>query len=57
MPKGFKGFQKGHPSYLTEESKRKMINALKGKPSGALGKHWEHSEEAKEKISKNNTRY
>ncbi len=34
MPKGIKGFQKGHPNYLlhhTEEAKKKMSEAKKGK--------------------------
>lgn len=31
MAKGLKGFQKGHPSFLTEESKKKISVALKGK--------------------------
>ena len=31
MPKGFQGFQKGHPSFLTEETKQKISLALKGR--------------------------
>jgi hypothetical protein len=48
-PKGNKWgrkFQIGHPSYLTEESKRK-ISTNNGR--GMLGKH--HSEEVKQKMS------
>lgn len=45
MPKGIKGFQKGHVGYkywlgkkITEESKKKMRIAKLGKPSKLLGK-------------------
>jgi hypothetical protein len=34
MPKGLKGFQKGHPSFLTEESRRKIGLASKGNTHG-----------------------
>lgn len=31
MAKGIKGFQKGHPSYLTKESKIKISKTMKGR--------------------------
>lgn len=37
---------------LTEEHKRKLSEAKKGKPSNNKGKHWKLSEETKKKISK-----
>lgn len=42
-----------HLRGISEETKRKISESLKGKPSGMLGKH--HSEESKEKIRTNNT--
>jgi len=60
MPKGKKGFQKGHLSYLTEESKEKISKAHKGKKflethknklsQSHIGKKL--SEETKNKIKK-----
>lgn len=56
MPKGIYkhpsqcGFQKGHLNYLTEETKKKMSDAHKGKISGFKGK--KQSEKVKEKLSK-----
>lgn len=40
------GFQKGHPDFLTEESRKKIGLATSLRPSGFKGKH--HSEETKE---------
>jgi len=63
MPKGIKGFQKGHiprtafkKGYkMSGEMKKKISEALKGRSSGMLGKH--HTAETKKKMSKNNARY
>ena len=50
------GFQKGHPDLVpkekrghSEETRKNISLAKKGKPNGRLGKH--HSEETKRKIS------
>lgn len=44
------GFQKGHASFLTEESKKKISKSLKGKPKPWLiGR--KHSDESKLKMS------
>ncbi len=33
MPKGIKGFQKGHPTFLSKETYRKIGNKLRGRPN------------------------
>lgn len=41
MPKGIKGFQKGHKSYMTEEIKGKIRLAFKGKYKGSNNPNWQ----------------
>ncbi len=47
MPKGIKGFQKGHESFLSEESRKKI---------GAFHKGKKHSDDWKKKIGDSNKR-
>ncbi len=69
MPKGIKGFQKGHPPYLikhSEESKQKMSKAQKGRPYHGMGFQKGHgafrtaeeyrNEETRKKLSEATTR-
>lgn len=51
---GLRGFQKGNKfgyRKKTFEIRQKISNSLKGKPSGAKGKHWKLSDETKRRMS------
>jgi hypothetical protein len=50
MPKGLQGFQKGHPSFLTEESRRRISLSQKGNKH-CLGKKTSEITKDKQRIA------
>ena len=49
MPKGFQGFQKGHPTFVSKETYKKISEKIKGEKHYLFGKHL--SEETKKKLN------
>lgn len=50
MPKGIKGFQKGHPNYITDEVKKKLKGRIAWNRGKKLGPNPEHSKRMKGRI-------